>query len=94
MNEPTYTQVKPSSCFSEKLWGKWYCVCFEYVDNEPFARYLHPTGWKTYCHYFDEEWQARLAFVNSGQTNIPVVSVQEIEDRELMKADMGYDIIP
>ena len=86
MIDPEYTQIQRNLVFSEDLWDRWYCVCFENVENRRFARYMSPTGWRKTCHYFADKRDAELAFGKHGWKSLPVTP-QEISDQIYMERD-------
>lgn len=64
---------------------KIYCSYYEEAQGVRFARYLHPSGWKRYCYYFNNKEEAEETFQKYNQSHLSVENweiEQEALDRE------------
>ena len=65
-----YTQA--NKVLGQACAGKWYCTYQETRGRFSVSRYMHPTGWKKYCHYWDTKQEAVKAFKLHGQNGVPI----------------------
>lgn len=85
-----YSQALSKATFTDDVIGKWCCSYHEEYKDMFFARYLHPTGWKTYNYWWESKEEMERVFNRIGQERV-YVSEREYAEEKMALEDWRAD---
>lgn len=86
MSPPQITHVTVTSALPAHLIGKCYASAIVYHQNDIIIqRYLSPSGWQKYAHYYADERQLRTDLVKFPNNTLPVSQHEINMQRDLIQ---------